>query len=163
MTMKLEIKVGVVELSFEGAVETFENKVEAVLLDLLELARSKWGAVAHSSDLSLIDPLPAKPAGPLSSMTAKSIATKLGVDSCSELAVAAFVSLVVFGRKDTVTRQQLTDEMKSATGFYKASYRGGNLTRSLDGLIKKDTIVEVATDTYSLKESARVELEGKLA
>jgi hypothetical protein len=54
------------------------------------------------------------------------------------------------------------DEMKAAVGYYKPTY-SGNLTAYLEAASKKGLIIETAKDIYASKDSARVDMEQKLA
>jgi hypothetical protein len=95
-------------------------------------------------------------------MTVKAIAAKLGGDSGGELLYAAVASLALIKKKETFTRQEILDEMRLAVGYYKPTY-SANLTGYLDAASKKGVIIETAKDVYALKDSARVEMELKLA
>ncbi len=75
---------------------------------------------------------------------------------------AAIASLAIIKNKETLTRQEINDEMKQAVGYYKNTYTG-NLSSSLDTLAKEETIFEISKDTYAVKDTARATMEQKLA
>lgn len=157
MNMKVGLKIGGIELDFEGPSETFETKFESVFNDLLEFGKARF------DDASTAKPAAAnKNPGAVQQMTAKAIAAKLGGDSGGELLYAAVASLAVIKKKETFTRQEILDEMKLAVGYYKPTY-SGNLTSYLEAASKKGVIIETAKDVYALKDGARVEMEQKLA
>ncbi len=165
MSLKVGFKIGDVQLDFEGPADTFAVSFEPILRDLIEYGKER-GASPSQSTLSgqkkdPVDPL-ARKSSAIPAMTVKSIAAKLNVDSGPSLVSAAMASLTIVGNQQTCTRQQIIDEMKEATGYFKPTYRG-NLSSSLDGLVKKDVLIEVSKDTYALKETARVDLEQRLA
>jgi len=150
MNMKIEIKVGTIELNFEGAKEIYEEKFEPTFTSISDLIK---GAPATASTPS--DPIASAPRGPerTLAMTVRQIASKLDVSKGADLALAAVISLALIKRKDVFTRQEINDEMKQATGYYKTTYSSGNLSGYLTGLCKKETIVETSKDTYAVKES----------
>jgi hypothetical protein len=87
--------------------------------------------------------------------------TPFGV-SGSELLHAAVASLAIVKKKETFARKEINEEIKQATGYYKATYTN-NLTGYLDGLTKQGVIIEVSRDTYAVTEQARKEMEQRLA
>ena len=95
-------------------------------------------------------------------MSTTTIATKLGVNSGPELALAAAVRLTMVLGKATFSRREILDEMKSATGFYKGTYNN-NLTSSLVRLTKEQKLNEPSKDIYALTPTTKKELETKLA
>jgi hypothetical protein len=51
------------------------------------------------------------------------VAAKLGASSGQEVLMAAAATLVICKGMERFTRQELLNEMKSACGYYKASFR----------------------------------------
>ncbi len=147
------------EFSFEGSKELFEAKFESVFKEIVGTGKEKISANPSAAYAAA----PAKLAPVIPTMTVKSVAAKLGVDSGSELVYAAIASLTIIKNKEVVTRHEINDEMKLAIGYYKPNYSSGNLTGYLDALCKKGTIIETAKDTYAVKEAAKAEMEQKLA
>lgn len=159
MDVRIKLKVGKIEMEFEGSNSTFEQKIEPILTDLLAFAKSNFDA----ADLENAQPDgEVKPKGAIPTMTVKSVAGKLGANSGSDLLYAAIASLVVIKQKETFSRQEVNDEMKGAVGYYKTSYTS-NLSNYIDTLCKQGTIIETAKDNYAVQDSARVAMEQKLA
>lgn len=160
--VKFSLVLGANALEFEGASHIFDQKVSPIIERLLDRAEHEPVLLATKSS-SNPDAVSSKPSGgavPL--MTTKSVATKLNANGGTALLYAVIASLSIVKAKDTFNRQDITSEMKSATGFYKPSY-SSNLSNYLDTLLKQGVIIEVAKDTFALKESERPTMEQKLA
>jgi hypothetical protein len=156
MTMKLSISVGAVSLAFEGSEQDFASKIASYADKIMDLT--------EQVDLSTT---PATGDGTTASkanlqMTMKGICTKLNISNGSELLYAAVASLSVVKGMDKFNRQQINAEMKSAVGFYKATYTS-NLSSYIGTLLKDGVLIEIAESTYTVKESERQLMEQKLA
>jgi hypothetical protein len=159
MDLRIALKIGKIEMEFEGSNEMFETKIDPIIKDLLTFGKESVDAatleVAH-------EPPMVKSGGVPQAMTIKSIAGKLNVDSGGELLYASVASLSVIRKKETITRKEINDEMKLAIGYYKVSYTN-NLTSYLDTMIKQGSLIEVSKDNYAVKTSERQAMEKKLA
>ena len=131
MDLKLGLKIGHIELQFEGSSATFEAKFESVFNDLVEFGKDRFEAGQAAAPAMSVGSSANQPAP---SMTVRAVAAKLGGETSGELLYATVASLAVIKSKQTMTRQEINDEMKLATGYYKASYTS-NLTRQLDALV----------------------------
>lgn len=163
MSIKLGLRVGNVELNFEGAVDVFESKVEPAFKELFKLGVDQVDVLPVIPATKEIHVISGSVEASVPQMTVRSIASKLGADSATELITAAMASLMLVKGEKSCSRQQISEEMKLATGFFKGSYRGGNLTRALAMLVKSDVVIEVSNETFVLKDNARLDLENKLA
>ena len=157
MTAKVRIKFGQFEIDYEGD-EKFLEK------DLVDLATQVVNVFKEHAKI-----LTEKPSASGSERTfedtlsTNTIASKLDVKTGPELVLAACAYLALVQKKDTYSRKEIIDEMKSATTFFKDSYIG-NLTQSLNTLVKaKKQLNLVRKDTYSLTADAKRALEAKLA
>lgn len=99
---------------------------------------------------------------PSIAMTAKAIATTLRAESGADLAQSAAAYLTIVQNKEAFSRQALLDTMKTATGFFKPTFRK-NLSAYLDTLCKNNILIEVSADTYALKAGPLAHLEQRLA
>lgn len=93
--------------------------------------------------------------------TTENIAVKLGAKTGPHLIEAAAARLAFVLGKPTFTRDELHDEIKTATGFYNANHRK-NLTGSLRSLVKDDRLNEITSGNYAFSPSVKTEIEGKL-
>ncbi|MBK1867305.1 hypothetical protein [Taklimakanibacter albus] len=159
MDVRFGLKIGHIEMEFEGAKDVFEAKIEPIVRELVEFGMVNLSVEFPGNQLDVNGD---KPKTPAQAMTVKSVAAKLGVKDGSSLVSASVASLVVLRMKQTVTRQEIHDEMKQAIGYYKTTY-GSNLSSYLDTLVKQEVLIEVSKDVYAMKESERQVMEQKLA
>ncbi len=94
--------------------------------------------------------------------TTKALADKLSVKDGPGLIIAAVAHLFFVKGQEKFNRSDLLREMKSASGYYKPSYGGGNLSKYLVTLGKKNQLIEQSKDTYVLSANATKDLEAKL-
>jgi hypothetical protein len=160
MNTKLRIKMGSVEVEYEGSDEFLKKELPELLKGVLALhAKADDGVERESADPSEGG---AKPAGAKTGKVSPSTAAvKLKVNSGSELALAAAASLATEG-KESFTRTELLKAMKQAKSHYKASY-SGNLTKSIATLVKGSALLDQGSNTYALSSDKRKELEAALA
>jgi hypothetical protein len=97
----------------------------------------------------------------VSALSVSSVAAKLASKSGPDLIIAACLRLTRDGQK-TFSRQQILDEMKAASSYYRTSYMS-NLTKYLSTLIQGGKLLEQAKDQYALEATNLNELESKLA
>src|ERR1700674_515394 len=159
MDLGLSVRIGNIQVEFEGSNEIFLKNIEPVAKDLIAFGKQKFSMTSPNADSSSV---PVKSTGQVPSMTVKSIAAKLGGNSGSELLYAAIASLSAVKKKETFTRQEANDEMKLAVGYYKPSYTS-NLSNYLDTLAKQGTIIETSKDIFAVKDSERTTMEQRLA
>ena len=94
-------------------------------------------------------------------LTTGSIAAKLGCKSGTDLLKAAAAKLHLVDGKSRFFRRELLVEMQSASAFYKVTY-SKNLTFSLKSLIKKNILLEPASDKYALSADSAKSLRSEL-
>lgn len=96
------------------------------------------------------------------SHSTNTIARLLNAKSASDLVIAAAAHLTLMQKKERLSRQELLDEMKKASSFFKSSYVN-NLSNSLKVLVNADRLRLLAPDTYGLSHKERTTLEKILA
>ena len=64
--------------------------------------------------------------------------------------------------KPTFSRQEIIDEIKTASAYYKKTYLS-NLSQSINNLMKDGKLLEPSTGTYSLSATAQADLKARLA
>ena len=165
MTSKIRIKMGPIEIEYEGS-ETF-LKVE--LPELLGAVSNLYKESGLCSKPSLETPEPISTGGteitqpPPIEATTGSIAAKLQCKTGPDLVMAAAARLTFVLEKDKFTRDDLLEEMKTASAYYNKNYSGGNLTKYLSTLMKNGKINEPSKNTYSLTASTKTEIGAKIA
>jgi hypothetical protein len=154
MPAKVSLTKGPLSISFEGEEPFFIEHIRPLFLTVLEGGRADE-AIAEG------DRGQAGTRRQTTRMTTKSVASKLGADSGTSLAYAAAAALSIMQGKEQFSRQNLHDEMKTATGFYKQTY-GSNLSNYIDTLTKQGTLIEVSKDTFTVKSSEADVMRSKL-
>lgn len=160
---KIRIKLGLIEIEYEGA-ESFLKKELPDLLGAVTQLYKDSGAVLEASGGGAEEVAKVAAAGESAGLqgTTSTIAAKLGVKSGPELILAACARLTFVSGNATFTRKQITDEMKSATGYYKKTYLN-NLSSYLQNLVRDQKLVEATTGTFALSVPTKNELEKRLA
>jgi hypothetical protein len=159
MDTKLRIKMGSIEVEYEGSDEFLKKELPELLKGVLEL-HAKAGGVDESGRDNASD-VGSKPDGHKGRVSPSTAAVKLKASSGPELALAAAISLATEG-KDSFTRTDLLNAMKQAKSHYKASHRG-NLSGSITSLVKGGDLLDQGSNTYALSSQKRKELEAALA
>jgi hypothetical protein len=160
MTSKIRIKLGPIEVEYEGS-EDFLKEELPQLLEAVANLHKKSGITDASPQDQNQGGSSSTPKGQLQGTTG-AVAAKLGSKTGPDLVLAAAARLTLVVGKETFTRKDLLAEMKTATAYYKATYRG-NLSGYLNGLVKDGILLETAAQTYSLSASKKTELGKQLA
>jgi hypothetical protein len=156
MESKIRIKLGPIEVDYEGSETFLKQELPNLLKTLTELSKSaaglfdQLGSGGDEGEKKEIK------------LSTNSIAAKLSCSSGPDLLAAAATHLTFAKKQDVFSRQQLLKEMKTASGYYKSSY-GANLSGYLKTLVKNQTLTEPSTGNYSLSAKKRKELGGRLA
>lgn len=162
MSSKLRIRIGEVEIDYEGTEEFLKQELPQLLKTAMELHKAA-GPSSPASDSKKGKAGVAAAASGVLSLATNSIAVRLGVKSGSDLLKAAAACLALVNKTEPFSRQQLLREMQSATAYYKSTY-GSNLTKYLRNAIQKDgPLSQTAQNAYALKAAARADLEKNLA
>lgn len=159
MASKIRIKMGAIEVEYEGSEEFLKKEIPVLLAAVADLYTKAGGGEDETSGG---DNQETKPAKGTINLTTKSIAQKLNANSGPDLIVAAAAHLTLAKGKDQFKRKELNDAMKGASGYYKSTYTK-NLTNYLGTLGSSGKLVEVSTDVYALTASTRNALEAQLA
>jgi len=162
MTSKLRIKIGEVEIDYEGTEEFLKQELPLLLKTAMELYKAAGTAANGPSGSKVASSRTNKGGGAFPPLSTASIAAKLGVGSGPDLILAAAAQLTFVAKKETFSRQELLKEMQNASGYYKKTY-SNNLTKYLNGTISDQKITETAKNVYALSAKTKVELEAKLA
>ncbi len=160
MTSKIRIRIGDVEVEYEGSEDFLKNELQELLSGVLELHRER--NISGGSSSSLVSPLGgSSPGGDFTGTTA-AFAAKLSANTGSDLILAAAARLTMAAGQPTFSRQTLLSEIQTASSYYKASY-SKNFSNYLKRLTESDSLREVSTDTYSVSSAELQNLKAKLA
>ncbi len=158
MSSKLRIRIGEVEIDYEGTEEFLKQELPSLLKTAMELHKAAGGSAASKTSGTGGK----KEQAAVGSLTTGTVAARLKAKSGADLLIAAAAHLALVARKETFSRQQLLTEMQDATAYYKKSY-SNNLSKSLSGAVTDGKLQETAKNTYALSAGTRGELEAQLA
>ena len=159
MTSKIRIRLNNVEVEYEGEQSFLASELLPMIEKLLALAPRGVADPPNGNDL-LKNGGAGLGKGAIG--TLNTLAAKLKPSSGPDLIVASLYHLAKADGQETATRQQILDRMKTARGYYKASF-SNNMSTYLEKLVKANRIREAASKTYSLATSTYDELEAKFA
>jgi hypothetical protein len=154
--IKLMVKNGKWEISYEGPEEFLTNNLQDVLVQLSEL--SIWNQ-SHGNDG---EPVP-NPSHDeqnaqnhqIQQMTLNNVCLKLKVETGPDLILAACAYLTIMqGREILATMREAR--------YYKSSY-SRNLSSYLQTLVKQDKLRERASETYAITPAYEDEVRATLA
>lgn len=159
---KIRIKLGVVEIEYEGSDGFLKDELPGLLDKLYSIVPpASLGPLANGNSgeeqaAGVVSPvLPTNDVG-----TTSSIAADLGAKTGPDLALAAAARLTFGLDKASFTRKELLAEMQTATSYYNKNM-SGNLSKMISAMIKDRALREVAKDTFALSADKRRELEGR--
>lgn len=162
MSSKVRIRMGQVEVEYEGDEQFLKDELPALLDSVSKLYRE---AKNVSGDDEAPDPAtPVVPTPPTLNAvgTTTNIAAKMHVDSGPHLILAAAARLTLGGGKPSFSRQTLLEEMKTASSYFNKNY-ASNLSQYLTGLVRSGKLMETAKDTYAMTATTLSEIEAKIA
>lgn len=163
MNSKIRIKIGPIEVEYEGSESFLKEELPDLLTTVSDLytksnlsgVRIPGGAEEPSADAPSLAP-------PGVQGTTGTLAAKLQVKSGPELLLAGAARLTFVSGKETFSRQQIIDEMKSASAYYKKSYLN-NLSKYLNSLIKDGKLLEPSQGMYALSAASKTDLGNRIA
>lgn len=163
-TAKIRLKLGVIEIEYEGKASFLEQGLPQLLSSVSEFYSNHQDAIPTEAEPPSNGEAKAieKSSGLNLQMSTNSIAAHLGVSTGPDLIMAAAAHLAFVAKKETFTRQELLNEMKTATTYFTSNMRS-NLGSSLDGLQKAKRLNQPRTGVFALGAAERTSLESKLA
>jgi hypothetical protein len=159
MSSKIRIKMGDIEIEYEGSEEFLRAELPELLSAVSELyhkTSSDEPAPEGKGSEGGDDHNGAPHVG-----TTATIAARLQCESGPDLALAAAGRIVLGLKREAFTRQELHAEMKSARSFYSKNM-GSNLSSILNGLVKAGKFNEVSSGNYTLAQADRTRIESLL-
>jgi hypothetical protein len=164
MPSKLRLKLGPIEVEYEGEEQFLKSELPNLLRAVLELQQSardlNQGESENANGDSGNGDAGGRPLGKVSLSTG-SVASKLGCKSGPDLVYAACAHLFLVKGMTSYSRRDILKEAQTATAFYNQSVRA-NLTSHLNSLVKGDKLNETSSGVYALSATALPELKAKL-
>jgi hypothetical protein len=163
ISSSVRMKLGPVEFECTASEEFLKLELPVLVAGLAQTYRENF------ADLKIPDavlPLNGNgikmhPPANTATLTTNSIAGKLKVKTGAELLQAAAMRLAQM-EKPTFTRTELIERMREASSYFRQTYIN-NLSKYIGTLVATGKLLESAKDTYALSDSAKTELEAKLA
>jgi hypothetical protein len=159
LNARIKIKMGSIEIDYEGSEEFLKKEFREFLTAVIELRSQSAGEeIAQASS----EGAPPGSSGTSVRTTTKTICSRLGGKSGSELAFAACAKLTIVDSLAEFDRKQIIKEMRSATGIFKEGFATGNLSGYLTSLVRKGKLNEVGQERYSLTEDAERDVRNRI-
>ncbi len=155
MPTKLRLKMGSIELEYEGEERFLKEELPNLLGSVKELGdlMAVGNEVSSTNGKSIADSTNNR-------LSTSVIASKLNCKQGADLIEAAAFYLIGVLKKETFTRDELIREMRSAKAFFKKSYVN-NLSNYLKQLIAGQRLNEVGTDIFSVPHDVLKQLKGR--
>lgn len=166
MESKIKIKMGPIEIEYEGSEDFLKEELPALLSAVSGLYRE-----SGVSEIQLFQEKPSQVDADIPAPgngetnfkgTTGSLAATLGVKSGPDLIMAAAGRLTLALGQETFSRSQISSEIRSASAYYKKTY-SNNLTKYLNQLVKAQKLMETAKDTYALSAAEKSKMESRIA
>lgn len=163
-TAKIKLKVGSIELEYEGDPAFLKEGLESLLVTMTDLA--KVAPLEEANDIDPIDPVSvsggANGSGNGLNLSTNSIAARTNSKSGSEILLCAMAQLELVQGKEESSRSEILEEMKKAKSYFNENMRK-NMTNYVDSVVKAKKVNQHGTDKYSLSAAERKVFEEKLA
>lgn len=162
-TSKIKIRIGDVEVDYEGAHGYISDALPKLLETIVELRQRVASLADGDGDDGNADGT-SRDADKDKDIrgTVTAIAAKLNVEEAADLVIAAMAKLTFVDKQQSSDRKVILAAMQSATGYYKPAM-SSNLTKTFKGLLAANRITEPASGQFALMALERKKLEGKLA
>lgn len=155
MTSKIKIKIGQIEVDYEGSEEFLKEELPELLTAVSNLYKQSGMPLDNGEETGGGEKFTTQG-------TTGNFAAKLLSKSGHDLVTAAAARLTFAVGKESFSRKEILTEMQSAKAYYKASY-SKNLSKYLNSLVKDGVLMEPSIDTYALSAASTKSLRAKLA
>lgn len=160
MTSKIKIKMGAIEIEYEGSESFLKEELPALLTAVSDLYKSSAPLMDNSSPSPETAPNTAASTKVVG--TTATLAAKLGGASGPDLLMCAAARIHFVLGKEKFHRKELADEIKTANNYYKTTY-ASNMSALLNGLVKAGKLMESSKDNYSLSIDSLKSIGAQLA
>jgi len=160
VTAKFRMRIGDIEVECEASESFLKDALPALLAHVSSLYESAGKPTLPPINTAGLEVQNTQGATIKGAVTM--FAQKLNAKSGAELIIAASARLTFGVGKGSFTRDEISDEMKLATGYYKKSYMN-NLSNYLVTLVKSGDLVQPSSSSYALSNTKRKAVEELLA
>lgn len=159
-SVKINFKIGQLEVRYEGRDSFLKDELSNFLEKILDLVKRDNTLLANSYHQSSGKVEDLKEENTLNLSTA-TIASRINENNGPGLAMAAAAHLTFVEKKDSFSRKEILEEMKTASNYYKAPM-GSNLGANLNRLVKKGRLNQTASGTYALASTEKEKLKNAI-
>ena len=165
---KIRIKIGTMELDYEGDPEFLNGGIETLLETMGNLAGTVPSATVQVPDQNNhlaadSESTSTTPNGaPLTGFTTSTLAAHTSAKTGPELALCAMAFLQLSKGQSNNSRADILGEMKNADGYYNSNMAGNNAA-NLKNLAKSKKINETLKGKYSLSIAEMKRFEAVIA
>lgn len=154
---KIRIRVGDLEIEFEGSEDFIKEQIPEILQDAADIKVSSSVQTTEEE----IEGISQEEQEKFVDLSTASIAQKIGVKTGKELVIAAAAFLTFVKNKPSFHRREILYAMKEATPYYQQNY-SKNLSRYLDQLVREGSFNKTSAGTYALSMRVRRDLEERI-
>ncbi len=162
ITTKIRMKIGQLELDYEGRESFLINDLSNLLDKIADLSKKHTATQLIDTSSESESVLVSTNGTKKIELSTATIASRMDAKSGPELAIAACAHLTFAKSKGTFSLAEIRTEMKNASSYYKASM-ASNLSKALKNLVKKQRLNETASDSYALTAAEKDAMEKLLA
>ena len=159
---KIALKIGHLEVEYEGSESFLKEDIFRLMEKVIGFHAEHSTALSAALPQATTEDEDATVGQPEINMSTSTIATSLNAKSGPELAIAAAAYLTLVQNKGKFSRDEIHENMKNATSYYKRSM-SNNLTSLLQRLVKNGRLNEISDGHYALSAPERKKMEKNLA
>ena len=159
---RIRFKINELEIECEGQEIFLINELPNICATLTNHFKDFDFRSPYNSDLPKRENVSLSEINSVIDRSVSSIASTMKAKTGPELIMAAAAYLTFAKRKETFSRQEVHEEMKTAKSHYKKSM-GSNLASNIANLVKNRRLNESANGEYALVAEEKVTLENLLA
>lgn len=161
MTSKIRIRIGDVEVEYEGPEDFLRKELRELLSGVLELHREQKDFQETTTPSRTKTQNGGGSTGSVEGTT-NTLAAKLSVLSGTGLIIAACARLTLGLGHDTFTRSALLKETQTASSYYKKTY-SNNFSQYLKTFVTDNRLRELSKDIFALSAGELQKLKTQLA
>ena len=167
MDTKISVKVGTIEVEYEGEASFLTHGLNDLLSNLSNIQAVTPQFITKSqlentNEIIIDQKTDETRSNNFPQMSTSNIAAWLPAKSAKDLVLCAMANLQLVKKQEKQRRENILSEMKTATPYYKKTM-ASNLTQTFSSLLKSKEINEIGKDEYSLTAATVKKFEAILA
>jgi hypothetical protein len=159
--IKFRMKSSLLEFEYEGAASFIGKNLLEFIQNVNEAHRDFSPIEIDKKSPSESPAKTGNPSSPNPKLSASTIAINIKAKTGPDLALASCVYLSLSEGKESFSRQEILDTMKTVVGVYNQTM-SKNLSQTIETLVRNKKIQQLSSSNYSLSAITRSEMEMKL-